>query len=153
MIQYWLMKSEPHVWSFAQQQSAPEGIGRWEGVRNYQARNYLRAMRTGDRALFYHSSCTPPHVAGVVEVVRTAYADPTQFDPASEYYDPTSPLQEPRWSMVDVQAIEALNPVTLDALRGNPALEQMVVLRRGNRLSITPVTAAEFEEIVRMGRS
>lgn len=152
MVQYWLMKSEPHVWSFAQQQAAPEGIGRWEGVRNYQARNYLRAMRTGDRALFYHSSCTPPHVAGVVEIVRTAYPDPTQFDPASEYYDATSPLHEPRWSMVDVQAVEALSPVTLEVLREQPALADMVVLKRGNRLSITPVSAAEFEAIVALGR-
>lgn len=151
--QYWLMKSEPHVFSFAHQQALPDGVGRWEGVRNYQARNYMRAMNVGDLAIFYHSSCEPPHAAGVIEVVREAYPDPTQFEPESDYFDEKSKPEDPRWSMVDVRAVEALEPVTLAAMRENPALQNAVILRKGNRLSITPLTAGEFDTIVAMGHA
>ncbi len=148
---YWLMKSEPDVFSFADQQAAPGGVGPWEGVRNYQARNFMRAMKLGDLAIFYHSNATPPHAAGIVEIVREAYPDDTQYDPTSPYYDPRVPPAAPRWDRVDVRAVAPLTPVPLDAMRGNPALATLRILQKGNRLSVTPLTEDEFHEIARMG--
>ena len=147
-MKYWLMKSEPDEFSIddlvkARQQTTP-----WFGVRNYQARNYMRDdMRPGDRAFFYHSSCAEPGIAGIVEIARPAYPDATQFDPKSAYYDPKSTRENPRWQNVDVKLLRKTPLVTLPMLRETKGLENMVVLRRGNRLSITPVTASEWRTI------
>lgn len=150
---YWLFKSEPDVYGFADLQAEPGAVGGWEGVRNYQARNLLRDdVQPGDLVLFYHSRCAPPHVAGLAEVVRGAYPDFTQFDPASKYSDPKSDPDNPRWVMVDVRAVQPLpSPVSLQALKANPALEGMAVVRKGQRLSIQPVSEAHFAEVLRMG--
>lgn len=143
------MKSEPDAFSIddlARKRKAP-----WDGVRNFSARNNMDAMRLGDLVLFYHSSCTPPGVAGLARVCRLAYPDPSQFDPKSQYHDARSTLDSPRWRMVDVEFIAKLPTfVTLDAMRGAPELADMVVLKPG-RLSVQPVAAAEFAHVVRMG--
>ena len=150
-MRYWLMKSEPDEFSIddlvgAKRQSTP-----WFGVRNYQARNYMRDdMRLGDRALFYHSSCPEPGVAGIVEVSRLAYPDTTQFDPKSPYYDAKSTRAAPRWLHVDVKLVRKTRLVPLAELHTTPGLEDMVTLRRGNRLSITPVTADEWRVIEKL---
>jgi predicted RNA-binding protein with PUA-like domain len=147
-MRYWLMKSEPDVFGIDDLERAPGRATGWEGVRNYQARNMLRDdFRVGDRAFFYHSSCEVPGVAGVVQVVRAAYADPTQFDAKSEYYDAKSTRAAPRWFAVDVQLERRIEPViTLPELRSHErgALREMLILQRGNRLSVTPLTADEW---------
>jgi predicted RNA-binding protein with PUA-like domain len=148
---HWLVKSEPDVFSIRDLAKAKGRTTCWEGVRNYQARNFLRAMRKGDRALFYHSNAEPSAVAGIVEIVREAYADPTALDPASEYHDPKASRENPIWSVVDVRLV-AIFPreVPLDELRTVPSLAGMELLRRGSRLSVQPVTAAEFRTIERL---
>src|SRR5262245_47251600 len=134
---FWLMKTEPDVFSIDDMQQQQRAG--WEGVRNYSARNNLRAMRNGDWALLYHSSTTPPGVAGLIEIVKEAYPDPTQFDPKSEYHDEKSKRAEPRWSTVDVKFVEKFpRLVTLDEIRDDAELQTMVVIRRG-RLSVQPV--------------
>jgi predicted RNA-binding protein with PUA-like domain len=150
-VNYWLMKSEPDVYGF--DALVRDGRTRWDGVRNYQARNLLRAaLQVSDRVLFYHSSAAPPGVAGIAEIVRAAYPDPTQFDPADAHFDPRSTVLDPRWLCVDLAPIEPLaRLVRLADLRANEKLRGMGVLRRGNRLSIQPVTAPEFREVLRMG--
>jgi len=151
-MQYWLMKTEPDVFGIDDLARAPRRTTGWEGVRNYQARNMLRDdFRHGDLAFFYHSSCEVPGVAGIVKVVREAYPDPTQFDAKSEYYDAKSTRETPRWFAVDVQLEQRIEPViTLPELREHAAgaLREMLILKRGNRLSVTPVTAAEWRCIV-----
>jgi predicted RNA-binding protein with PUA-like domain len=153
-MQYWLMKSEPDVFGIDHLARAPRRTTGWEGVRNYQARNMLRDdFRKGDLAFFYHSSCEVPGIAGVVKVVREAYADPTQFDRRSEYYDAASTPEAPRWFSVDVKLERRIEPViTLPELRehADDELREMVILKRGNRLSITPVSAAEWRCILAM---
>jgi predicted RNA-binding protein with PUA-like domain len=152
--QHWLIKSEPDVFSIHDLAKAKGRRTSWEGVRNYQARNFLRAMRRGDRCLFYHSNATPPGVAGVVEVVREAHPDPSAWDPLSPYHDPRASPENPVWSMVDVQLLEIFSrEVPLDELRQVTALAGMELLRRGSRLSVTPVTAAEFRTIVKLATS
>jgi predicted RNA-binding protein with PUA-like domain len=149
--QHWLMKSEPDVYSIDDLERAKTGT--WEGVRNYQARNHLRSMRVGDQVLFYHSNANPPGVVGVAEVCRTAYPDPTQFDPRSEYHDPKSRKDDPRWSMVDVRFIEKLaRMVSLDELKADPTLADMLVVRRGMRLSVQPVERSHFQRVLVLGR-
>jgi predicted RNA-binding protein with PUA-like domain len=146
---YWLMKSEPDVFSYDDLVRVKrEG---WDGIRNYQARNYLRAMRKGDRAIFYHSNATPPGVAGVARIVGEAEPDPTQFDPSSKYFDAGSPPAEPRWDWVTVAPAKHLRFVPLDELRTMPELAACQLLARGNRLSVIPLTDAEFEAIVARG--
>ena len=152
-MRYWLLKSEPDVFSFADLQNRARKTEPWNGVRNYQARNFMRDdMSVGDLGLFYHSSCAEPGVAGVVKITREAYPDPTQFDPQSEYFDAGSKHEEPRWLMVDV-TWEAPMPafVSLQQLRDDPTLADLLILRRGNRLSITPVEAAHFKKICKLG--
>jgi predicted RNA-binding protein with PUA-like domain len=151
-MQHWLLKSEPDVFGIDDLERAPKRTTGWEGVRNYQARNMMRdGMRKGDLAFFYHSSCEVPGIAGIVKVVRESYADPTQFDPKSEYYDAASTPDEPRWFCVDVQFVRRIEPlITLSELRehASGALREMVVLKRGNRLSVTPVSDAEWRFIL-----
>ena len=147
------MKSEPDVHSFEHHLSLPDATDSWNGVRNYQARNYMRdGMKCGDRVIFYHSNTEPPHAAGVAEIVREAYPDHTAWDPESEYHDPRSTPEKPSWLMVDVRALRALPmPVSLATMKGNPLLEDMPLVRRGNRLSVFPISEVHYLEILRMG--
>ena len=150
-MQYWLMKSEPDEFSIDDLAKAKNRTTPWFGVRNYQARNYMRdAMHVGDRALFYHSSCPEPGIAGIVEVSRLAYADKTQFDPKSPYYDPKATSDAPRWVHVEVALVKKTRLVPLGEMRETRGLEDMVTLRRGNRLSITPVTPAEWKIVEKL---
>jgi predicted RNA-binding protein with PUA-like domain len=152
-MRYWLMKSEPDEFSIDDLVAAPAQTTPWFGVRNYQARNFMRDdMRVGDRAFFYHSSCDEPGIAGVVEISKPAYPDQTQFDPKSEYYDPKATRSAPRWLHVDVKLVRKTKLVTLPTLRATPGLENMVILRRGNRLSITPVTPAEWKIVEKLAK-
>ncbi len=145
-VAHWLLKSEPSTFGYEDL----ERVGRegWDGVRNYQARIHLRAMAVGDWAIFYHSSATPPGAAGICEIVGAAEADPTQFDPASPYYDPTSPLDDTRWVWVTVAPVRRLNFVSLTELRTIPELVDSQLLARGNRLSVLPLTDKQFAAIV-----
>ena len=151
MISYWLMKSEPDEFSIDDLVRARGKTTPWFGVRNYQARNYMRdAMRPGDGVLFYHSSCEVPGIAGFAEVSSAAHPDETQFDPKSPYYDPKSTRGSPRWMLVDVKLVRKTRLLALDEIRAQPQLADMVILRRGNRLSVTPVTAGEWKHIGRL---
>jgi predicted RNA-binding protein with PUA-like domain len=142
---FWLMKSEPDECSIDDALAAPERTVPWVGVRNYQARNFMRdAMRPGDGVLFWHSGCEPPGIAGLAEVAGAPYPDPTQFDPASPYFDASATRDAPRWILVDVRALRRTRFLTPAMLREHAELADMQVLRRGNRLSITPVTPREW---------
>jgi predicted RNA-binding protein with PUA-like domain len=148
-MNYWLMKSEPDVYGIAHLQRDRETI--WDGVRNYQARNFLRAMQPGDLAFFYHSNATPPGIVGLMQVSKPNLADPTQFDATSKYYDPKSTLEAPRWQTVMVEFVEAFPTiVTLDALRAAFTPEELSVVRQGNRLSVMPVAEAIAQKILDM---
>ena len=150
-MQYWLMKSEPDEVSIDDALAAPGRIVPWFGVRNYQARNFMRdQMQPGDPVLFYHSSCPEPGVAGLAEVASSTYPDPTQFDPASKYFDAKSSPEQPRWLQIDVRATRKTRLLTLPQLRAEPELASMVILQRGSRLSITPVTPAEWGVVMHM---
>jgi predicted RNA-binding protein with PUA-like domain len=151
MKNYWLMKSEPDECSIDDALAAPGRITPWSGVRNYQARNFMRdAMRLGDGVLFYHSSCPEPGIAGLAEVASPAYADASQFDRKSPYYDPKSKKDAPRWFNVDVRAVRKTRLLSLEEMRRQKPLARMVTLRPGNRLSITPVTAAEWQHVLKL---
>jgi predicted RNA-binding protein with PUA-like domain len=144
------MKSEPDEFSIDDLAAAPAQSTPWFGVRNYMARNYMRdAMRVGDGVLFYHSSCAVPGIAGIARVSSTAYPDATQFDRKSPYYDAKSTREAPRWMLVDVKLVKKTRVMPLDEMRTHAALDDMVVLKRGNRLSITPVSAAEWKFILK----
>ena len=150
-MKYWLMKSEPSECSVDDALSAKGATIAWVGVRNYQARNFMRYdMQVGDGVLFYHSSCAEPGIVGIAQVASTPYPDPTQFDAGSHYHDPKSTPEEPRWTLVDVQVLKKTRNLSLPELRVNPALEDLVILRRGNRLSITPVEAKHWQTIAKL---
>ena len=144
---YWLMKSEPDELSIKGLEKL--GEARWDGVRNYQARNFLRAMAVGDEFFFYHSSCPEPGIAGIARVASGTRADPTQFDPGSPYHDPKSPPDQPRWLLLDVQAVQKTRLMPLAEMRQRPELADMRVLQKGSRLSITPVTPEEWAVVLR----
>ena len=144
---YWLMKSEPDELSIHDLQRLK--TARWDGVRNYQARNFMRSMQPGDLFFFYHSSCPEPGIAGIAEVSSTAYPDPTQFDKKSPYYDAKSSQETPRWVLVDVVFKKKIPLIPLAALREHDELKDMRVLAKGNRLSITPVTEAEWRFVTK----
>ncbi len=147
-MQYWLIKSEPDVFSIHDLARAKRKTTHWEGVRNYQARNFLRAMKRGDLALYYHSNADPSAVAGVVEIVRESYPDPEAWNPRSDYHDPRASPENPVWSMVDVRLVEIFpREIPLEELRGVKSLAGMELLRRGSRLSVHPVTAAQFRTV------
>lgn len=147
------MKSEPDVFSFSDLKKRPKKTEPWNGVRNYQARNFMRdEMKIGDLVLFYHSSCEVPGVAGIAKVSSSPYPDETQFDKKSEYFDPKATKEVPRWFLVDVTFEEDLNHVSLEEIRGQEKLKDMRLLQRGNRLSILPVTKEEFQFIKKMGK-
>lgn len=147
---HWLLKSEPDVFGYDDLvRVRREG---WDGIRNYMARNYLREMRKGDTAIFYHSNAKPPGVAGVCKIVGEAEPDPTQFDPSSHYYDPASKPEDPRWDWVHVAPVRALRFIPLDELRTMPELANCRLLAKGNRLSVVPLTDDEFDAIVARGK-
>jgi len=150
---YWLMKSEPESFSIHDLQRAPGQTTFWDGVRNYQARNLLRDdLQVGDGVLFYHSNADPPAVAGTAQVARAGYPDPTQFDPKSGHHDPDARPDNPRWYVVDVKLDQIFKrAVGLPELRETAGLADMVLLRKGSRLSVQPVTAKEWNTIVKLG--
>jgi predicted RNA-binding protein with PUA-like domain len=154
-VSAWLIKSEPDTFSFEDLKSRPDQTEPWDGVRNYQARNFMRdEMQVGDRILFYHSNAKPPGVVGVAEVASAPYPDPTAFDPQSKYYDPKSDPQQPRWMLVEVKYHSDLRRlVSLGEMKAMPELEAMRVLQRGCRLSIAPVAKLEFDAICAAGMS
>lgn len=149
-MKYWLMKSEPDVFGIAHLRDRPKQTEHWDGVRNYQARNMLRDdMQKGDLAFFYHSNCAQPGIVGIVKIVRAGYPDHTAQDPESKYYDPKATPDNPRWYMVDVKYVRTLRrTITLDELKQAPELAEMPLVRRGNRLSIMPVTTQQWEFIL-----
>ena len=150
-MNYWLMKSEPNECSVDDALNSANATVPWVGVRNYQARNFMRdAMCVGDGVLFYHSSCAEPGVVGMARVASTPYPDPTQFDAKSPYFDAKSKPDEPRWLLVDVQVLRKTRNLTLPELRADAALEDLVVLRKGNRLSITPVEPQHWRRILKL---
>ena len=148
-IQYWLMKSEPETFSIEDLERCPKKTTGWEGVRNYQARNFMRdTMKVGDQVLFYHSSCKVPGVVGIAEVVKESYPDDTAWDKNSEYYDPKSTPENPRWYQVDIQLKKIFSKIiTLTEIKKDPKLQEMKVVQKGQRLSIQPVTRKDFEHI------
>ncbi|MDR3639649.1 MAG: EVE domain-containing protein [Isosphaeraceae bacterium] len=152
---YWLFKSEPNCFSFTDLVAAPDRTTGWDGVRNFQARNFLRdQVRRGDLVLFYHSNADPPAIAGVAEVVQEAHPDPTAFDPGEQHYDPKSDPANPTWVQVSIRAVRAIDPpLGLPQLRGIAALSGMELLRKGSRLSIQPVTAAEWDAVMGLAKS
>lgn len=152
-MNHWLLKSEPDVFSFDHLKKRPKKTEPWNGVRNYQVRNMMRdQMAEGDLGFFYHSSCDVPGIAGVVKIVKEAYPDHTQFDPSSEYFDQGSKREDPRWLMVDVKwEADFKTFVTLDMLRADAKLADLTTLKRGNRLSITPVEEKHWERICKLG--
>ncbi|MBS0394510.1 MAG: EVE domain-containing protein [Proteobacteria bacterium] len=150
-MNYWLMKSEPATFGIDHLAKAPRRRTHWDGVRNYQVRNMLRdEMKKGDLAFFYHSSCEVPGIYGVIRIAREGYADPSAFDPKDAHFDPKSDPANPTWYVVDVELVRRLRaPITLETLKRNArALDDLLVLRRGNRLSITPVTAAQWRKVL-----
>ena len=151
-MRYWLLKSEPDCFSIAALSKKPKQTAHWDGVRNYQVRNMLRdEMKVGDKGFFYHSSCTPPGIAGIVEIVKEGYPDFTAWDLNSDHFDPKSTPENPRWYMVDVKLIEKFPQlITLDVIKKHPKLSSMLILRKGNRLSITPVTKDEWNIILKI---
>ena len=143
------MKSEPDVFSVDDLAARPKKTEPWNGVRNYQARNFMRdEMKRGDLVFFYHSSCAQPGIAGIMKISRTAYPDGTQFDDSSEYFDPKATRDNPRWLNVDVTLVRKTRLVGIQELRSHPELASMLILKRGNRLSITPVTEAQWQFII-----
>jgi len=150
-MRYWLMKSEPSEYSIDDLAAAPGQTTAWFGVRNYQARNFMRdQMAAGDGVLFYHSSCAEPGIAGIARVASAAYPDASQFDPAGKYHDPKATPENPRWFNVDVRLVQKTRLLPLAELRAHAELARMRVLRKGNRLSITPVDPREWHFILRL---
>ncbi len=150
MVNYWLMKSEPHVYPY--EQLVDDGSTHWDGVRNYQARNMMRDdMKKGDLVLFYHSNTKPPHIAGIARVSREGYPDHTAQDLNSKYFDEKASPENPRWMMVDIEAVLPLPKiVSLEEVRNNPACENMLLVRKGQRLSVQPVEESDFNTVLSM---
>ena len=153
-MNYWLFKSEPDVFSIDDLASAPKKTTHWDGVRNFQARNFLRdSIKSGDQVFFYHSNSDPSAIAGIAEVVKEGYPDFTAFDPANPHYDPKSKKAEPTWFMVDVKFKEKFDrPLDLTELKTVPALKNMALLQKGSRLSIQPVTETEWKSVVALSK-
>jgi predicted RNA-binding protein with PUA-like domain len=150
-VQHWLMKSEPEAYSIHDLAAEPTRTTHWDGVRNYQARNFMRSMHLGDRVLFYHSNAEPPAVAGTAVVAKTAYPDFTALDPADKHYDPKATQENPIWEMVDVKLERVFDrSIGLDELRATPGLKGMELLRRGSRLSVQPVSQEHFEIVLKL---
>ena len=153
-MKYWLFKTEPKTFSIDDLDKSPGKRTYWDGIRNYQARNFLRDdMRKGDGVLFYHSNTDPLAVVGYCEVVKEGYPDHTQFDPDNKHFDPMALQKEPRWYMVDIKLLEKFKkPATIKEIKENPKLKDIRLIQRGNRLSVMPITKAEWDEILKMGK-
>lgn len=153
-MKYWIMKSEPETYSIDHLEREKNQTGCWEGVRNYQARNMMRdGMKVGDKVFFYHSSCKEPGIVGTATVVKEAYPDFTSWDPKSKYFDPKSTKENPRWFMVDIKLDEKFDQtITLPTLKEHKSLSELLILRAGNRLSITPISKQEWETIIKLKR-
>lgn len=150
-MSYWLLKSEPTVFSIDDLARAPQKTTCWEGVRNYQARNFMRSMAVGDQALYYHSNADPPSIVGIVKIVKAAYPDHFSWDPRHKYFDAKSKQENPTWFMVDVKfSKKFLTPLPLDSLRTIKGLETMELLRKGSRLSVQPVREKEWNIILKL---
>jgi len=148
-MHYWLMKTEPETFGLTHLRKRPRQIEHWDGVRNYQARNHLKAMQLGDQAFFYHSSCAEPGIVAIVEIVRAAYPDFTAWDSKSGHFDPKSTPEKPVWYMVDVRLKRELRqPITLAEMKRHPELHDMILLRRGNRLSVMPVSPEDWRSVL-----
>jgi len=148
-MNYWLMKSEPNEYSIDDLAAEAKGYEHWDGVRNYQARNFMRQMKVGDQVFFYHSNTKVPGIVGIAEVVREAYPDHTQFDPENSHYDPKSKPENPRWDMVDIKFVRKLDRIIpLAELKSRPELMDMPLVRKGNRLSVMPVTPQQWDFIL-----
>lgn len=153
-MRYWLMKSEPSAFSIQDLLKVRNQTTSWDGVRNFQARNFMRTMKKGDRVLFYHSSADPPAVMGLAEVVKEAYPDDTAFDPKDIHYDPKSRPAKPLWDMVDIKLVRVFrSPIPLDRLRQEPGLKRMELLRKGSRLSVQPVRPEEWKIVLKLAES
>lgn len=155
-MQYWLMKSEPEAFSFDDLKARPKRTEPWDGVRNYQARNFMRDdMKVGDQIFFYHSNCKEPGIVGIAEVASKPYPDPTQFDPESKYFDPKSDPDDPRWILVDVRYKRDLKrPITLSEIKDHAdALDGLQLIKRGNRLSVMPIAAEHWDYILGMEKT
>jgi predicted RNA-binding protein with PUA-like domain len=154
-VAYWLMKSEPDVFSIDALHASPKRTTHWDGVRNYQARNFMRdGMKNGDEVFFYHSNCEVPAIVGIAKVVREAYPDHTAFDPDDPHFDPKSKPEAPAWLMVDIQFVRKLKrPVTLQELKAQPRLQSMALVRKGNRLSVMSVSDEEWQTVLEMERA
>ena len=151
---YWLMKSEPSTFSLEDLRQSPKQTTSWDGVRNYQARNFMRTMTVGDQVLFYHSNAVPPAVVGIAKVVKTAYPDPTQFDKNNKHYDAASKPSQPRWDMVDIKYVRRFQrPLTLDELRKEAKLKGMTLLQKGSRLSVQPVSPLEWQHLMNLEKA
>jgi len=152
MPKYWLMKSEPHVYSYDDLVS--DGSTHWDGVRNYQARNFMRDdMKLGDLILYYHSNTKPPHIAGIAKICKEGYPDFTSFDPDSKYFDEKSTPENPRWIMVDIEPVMKLEePISLQEVKENPLLQGMLLVKKGQRLSIQPVEESDFSTILKIAK-
>lgn len=152
MKNYWLIKSEPSTFSLSDLKKSKNQTTNWDGIRNFQARNFLRAMNKGDGVLFYHSSTDPLAVVGTCEVVKEGYPDHTQFDPKNIHYDEKAKKDNPTWFMVDIKfAKEFKSPVTVEQIKKNAKLKKMRLIQKGNRLSVMPVTKDEWDEVLKMG--
>lgn len=153
-MKYWLMKTEPSTFSLNDLKNRPQQKEPWDGIRNYQARNMMRdQMEIGDLAFVYHSNCKPPGIVGIVKIIKKAYPDHTAFNPSEKYYDPKSDPDNPRWVMVDVQLYKEFRQlISLEELKQEPLLKDMLILRKGNRLSITPVSKKEWEIILKKSK-
>ena len=150
-MRYWLMKSEPSTYGIDQLAAARRKTDHWDGVRNYQARNFMREMKIGDQVFFYHSNCAEPGVVGIIEIAREHYLDFTAFDPKSPYYDAKSSPSNPRWYMVDVRFVRKMKEtILLSEIKQNPFLKELRLVRLGNRLSVMPVTTKEWKAIIKM---
>ncbi|OGT61810.1 MAG: EVE domain-containing protein [Gammaproteobacteria bacterium RIFCSPHIGHO2_12_FULL_43_28] len=154
-MQHWLFKSEPETFSIDDLSKRPKQTEHWDGVRNYQARNMLRdAIKKGDQGFFYHSSCEIPGIVGIFEVVKEGYGDHSALDPESTYFDPESTSANPRWYMVDIKLVKKFpRIITLQEIKQHPKLSEMLITRKGNRLSITPVTTKEWQTILHLAEN
>ena len=152
-MNHWLFKTEPGTFSWTDLKKSPQKRTAWEGVRNYQARNFFKEMNIGDLVFFYHSVVKPLSIMGIARVVKSAYPDHHQFDPASKYHDSSSSMDNPRWLMVDIEWVEDFNPpVAREQLQSEPGLKNMMLLQKGSRLSIQPVTAEEWKIVLSIGK-
>lgn len=151
MTQFWLIKSEPNAFGLDDLKKKPKSTDMWDGVRNYQARNFIKSMQPGDMTFFYHSNCETPGIVGIAEIVSSAYPDPTAFDPDSKYFDPKGSPESPRWFVVDVKYKQKFSDIlSLKEIKSNPKIKTLPLIQKGCRLSVMPVTPQEWQYLIKM---